>query len=202
MPRRRKFEGVDFAESDVELLTFDLDIPGTGFRCSRREFVTYWKQGRVKRECDSSVCHCWLIREESGLAAYITLLADKLEVDSPLLKSEDIKYRTFPAVKIGLLAADERAKGAGTRLVEWALEYIAADLSQKIGVRFVTVDALYDPDNGYDTSGYYRRFGFLLADPHGPVPPPVPYRTMFLDLKPLIDAIHGTNPSPKDDFGT
>ena len=62
---------------------------------------------------------CWIIRHNESLAGYITLLADKLEADEQLLAEEGVQYRTFPAVKIGLLAADQRAKGAGRRLVEW-----------------------------------------------------------------------------------
>jgi hypothetical protein len=49
-----------------------------------------------------------------------------------------VQYQTFPAVKIGLLAADRRAKGAGRRLVEWAIEYVVGELAPTIGVRFLT----------------------------------------------------------------
>ena len=51
-------------------------------------------------------------------------------------------------------------------------------------VRFLTVDALFDPDTGFDSSPFYQRLGFLFADPadngrsNG-------YRSMFLDLKSL-----------------
>jgi hypothetical protein len=107
-----------------------------------------------------------------------------------ILREEDVRYTTFPAVKIGLLATDERAKGAGTRLMEWAVWYTASELSAKVGVRFMTVDALYDPDTGYDTSGFYARFGFSYTHPHQKPPTKRPYREMFLDIKPLIDLIH------------
>lgn len=52
------------------------------------------------------------------MGGYITLLADKLSLEEAILLGEGIKYQTFPAVKIGLLAADSRAKGAGRSLVE------------------------------------------------------------------------------------
>jgi hypothetical protein len=97
-----------------------------------------------------------------ALAGYITLLSDKLEVDLQLLEEEGVRYRTFPAIKIGLLAADSRVKGVGKILVEWALEYAAFELASIVGVRFITVDALYDPDED-------------------------PCRTMYFDLKPIID---------------
>jgi hypothetical protein len=49
-----------------------------------------------------------------------TPISDKLELDQPILIDEGVQYQTFPVIKIGLLAADKRAKGAGRRLVEWA----------------------------------------------------------------------------------
>jgi GNAT superfamily N-acetyltransferase len=125
----------------------------------------------------------------------MTLIADKLELDQPILIDEGVQYQTFPAVKIGLLAADRRAKGAGRRLVEWAIEYVAGELASTIGVRFLTVDALYDVDETppYDASGFYEKFGFRFVNAEEILPPSTPYRTMYLDLKPLIDLFAGSD---------
>lgn len=193
MPPLGKFSGINFADFPVEKFTPELSSLGQGFRCSRPEFVTYWKQGRVQREIDALLCQCWIIRHGDALAGYITLFADKLSVGERLLQEEGVQYQTFPAVKIGLLAADSRAKGAGRRLLEWALEYIAINLADFLGVRFVTVDALYDPDTNppYDASGFYEQFGFNFVNPNEVLPLLVPYRTMYLDIKPLIDLLSG-----------
>ena len=189
-----KFDGVDFSGRAVERLEVDNPPEDEGFRCARREFVTYWRRGRIQREVRSSVCQAWFLRDDASFAGYVSLLADKLEVGEgeQVLIEEGIQYRSFPAVKIGLLAADERAKGAGTQLLEWALVYIAAELSPKLGIRFVTVDALYDPDTEYDTAGYYRRFGFRLANTRDPEPREEPFRTMFLDIMPFVLAIQAS----------
>jgi GNAT superfamily N-acetyltransferase len=189
MPQSSKFAGVDFAEVEVEPLTPDLSGLGQGFRCARGEFVTYWKQGRIQREVDARISQCWVLRCEDSLAGYMTLIADKLELDQPILIDEGVQYQTFPAIKIGLLAADRRAKGAGRRLVEWAIEYVAGEIAPTIGVRFLTVDALYDVDETplYDASGFYEKFGFRFVNAEEILPPSTPYRTMYLDLKPLID---------------
>ena len=191
MPPSSKFAGVDFSEFPVEHLTSELTISGQGFRCLRGEFVTYWRQGRIQRDIDACISQCWILRSEDSLAGYITLLTDKLELDEPILLDEGVQYRSFPAIKIGLLAVDRRAKGAGRRLVEWAVEYVAAEISPTVGVRFMTVDALYDPDTTppYDASGFYEKFGFQFVDPNESLPSSVPYRTMYLDLKPLIDLL-------------
>ncbi|MCC3410064.1 MAG: hypothetical protein JGK17_31935 [Microcoleus sp. PH2017_10_PVI_O_A] len=191
MPPSSKFAGVDFSELPIEHLTSELTISGQGFRCLRGEFVTYWRQGRIQRDIDARISQCWILRCEDSLAGYITLLTDKLELDEPILLDEGVQYRSFPAIKIGLLAVDRRAKGAGRRLVEWAVEYVAAEISPTVGVRFMTVDALYDPDTTppYDASGFYEKFGFQFVDPNESLPSSVPYRTMYLDLKPLIDLL-------------
>jgi GNAT superfamily N-acetyltransferase len=191
MPNQSKFEGIDFSQLPIERLTPELLNLGQGFRCVRGEFVTYWKQGRIAREADAKLCHCWVVRIGDSLAGYITLLADKLQVEAPILLDEGVKYRTFPAVKIGLLAVDRRAKGLGRRLVEWAIQYVVAEIVPVVGVRFVTVDALYDRDTepAYDASGFYRKLGFDFTDPHESLPPETPYRTMYYDLKPIIDLL-------------
>jgi GNAT superfamily N-acetyltransferase len=195
MPPKSKFAEVDFSEISVEQVTPELSGLGQGFRCSRGEFVTYWRQGRIQREINARISQCWAVRHENSLAGYITLIADKLEVDQPILIDEGVQYQTFPAIKIGLLAGDQRAKGVGRRLVEWAIEYVAGEIAPTIGVRFMTVDALYDIDEtpAYDASSFYEKFGFRFVNAEEPLPPLTPYRTMYLDLKPLIDLLCNPN---------
>ncbi len=189
MPPSSKFSGINFSEIPVERVTPDLSGLGQGFRCSRGEFVTYWRQGRIQREIDARISQCWVLRCEDSLAGYVTLIADKLDLDQPILIDEGVQYQTFPAIKIGLLAADRLVKGAGRRLVEWSIEYVASEIAPAIGVRFLTVDALYDEDMTppYDASGFYQKFGFRFVNAEEILPPSTPYRTMYLDLKPLID---------------
>ncbi len=195
MPPAARFADVDFSVHPVLKLTPALaETLGQGFRCKRGEFVTFWRRGRLAREEQAHISRCWVLEAAGYLAGYITLLADKLELEQPPLAGEGVQYRTLPAVKIGLLAADGRARGAGRRLVEWALEYVATELVEKVGVRFITVDAFYDldPDSHgvhYDASGFYARIGFNFVNPDEALPPAQSYRTMYFDLKPLVDAL-------------
>jgi hypothetical protein len=141
---------------------------------------------------------CWDIIEDGKLVGYITLLADRLQVldreSHPkriLKKKEKIEYDSFPAIKIGLLAADKRAPKAGKRLMLWAIEYAAVEIAPKLGVRFITVDAAYDRDTKpthYDISEYYAKLGFEYAIVGQELPPPEdkPFRTMYFDLKNVI----------------
>lgn len=195
MPPSSKFTDVDFSAIPVERVTPALAELGQGFRCARGEFVTYWRKGRIQREINARISQCWILQCEDSLAGYITLIADKLEIDRPILIDEDVRYQTFPAIKIGLLAADKRAKGAGRRLVEWAIECVAGEIAPTIGVRFTTVDAMYDADLTpyYDASGFYEKFGFKFVNSEESLPPSTPYRTMYLDLKPLIDLLDSSD---------
>jgi len=182
-----KFDGVDFRVLPVQSLDPESPPDGAGFRPVRPEFATCWKRGRILREVKADLNQCWYLEHTGSLAGYITLLADRFFADAALLVDEGIKYKSFPAVKIGLLAADDRAKGAGKRLMLWALDYIVKKVAPAVGVRFATVDALFDPDTGNDTSGYYQRFGFTLITTDNAPDNTMPFRTMFLDLKPLLD---------------
>lgn len=188
MPPIRKFDGVNFSTCTIYELTPDLALLGQGFRCKRPEFQTFWKKGRVLREVNACTSRCWVVHCQDSLAAYITLLTDKLVASERLLEEEEIKYTSFPAVKIGLLAADYRASRVGTRMVEWALEYAAFTVAPLVGVRFMTVDAFFDKDSGYDISGFYEKLGFMFVNPEEQLPPIHSYRTMYFDLKPLIES--------------
>lgn len=183
-----RFEGVDFATLPVLRLEPDSPPSPEGFRPVRPEFSTYWKKGRVLREVGSRLAGCWYLAHGGNLAAYVTLLADRLTLELPVLEGEGIRYRTFPAVKIGLLAADHRARGAGTALMRWTVLYTVRELCPRLGVRFLTVDALHDPDDDYDVAAYYARFGFQHAAADAQPKPSEHFRTMFFDLKPLIEA--------------
>ncbi len=181
---------VDWTAVQFEQLSQANQPDSNGFRPCRGEFSTYWKKGRIAREVRSHVGHCWFGKWPDGrLAGYITLLADSLKVEDQLLEAEDVRYKSFPAIKIGLLAVDMRTKGLGTALVEWAFRYTAAELCPRLGARFMTVDALFDPDKDYDTSPFYEKFGFTFADGKGERIPGQPFRTMYFDLKPILDVL-------------
>ncbi|MHA4739947.1 GNAT family N-acetyltransferase [Dyadobacter sp. MSC1_007] len=190
MMSQPRFEGIDFSEFDVKEMNPDLDDLGQGFKCLRNDFATYIKGKKIRTECKSLTSKCWVIECEGKIAGYITLMADKLTTELQLLKNEGVGYKTFPAVKIGWLAADKRARGAGRRLLEWALEYVTTDLIHRLGIRFITVDALYDPDTGYDIARYYERFGFKHVDPSETTPPSGNFRTMYFDIKVVLEELN------------
>lgn len=190
-----RFRNSDFSDGFVEPWELTHRDYANGFSCARSEFRSHFKS-RIPRDVEKHLGRCWLIAEDRKLVGYITLLADRLQVSGgksaqQVLKSEGVKYTSFPAVKIGILATDRRTTGAGKALTLWALNYVAKELSPRMGVRFVTVDALYDVDvtPHYDISGFYTKLGFRYADPEQRLPPKNGIRTMYFDLKEILDAI-------------
>ncbi len=188
-----RFLKIDFSDAVIVPWEPDHLLYGKGFQCRRSEFQSHYKK-RVPRDVKKYLGKCWIIAENKKLVGYITLLADKLKIEGgtrtqKLLKKEDVIYTSFPAVKIGILAVDERTRGAGTALMDWAIYYIAKEINPRLGVRFVTVDALYDKEAKpqYDISAFYEKFGFRFANPKQRIPPKDGIRTMYYDLKDLLD---------------
>jgi hypothetical protein len=203
-----KFTKTDFLSAEVELWNPDYAECGRGFQCKRSEFGTYWFK-RLATDVAGHVNRVLIIRDKDNLAAYITISASSLEFKKVKgfrkrpLEREGIDYTSLPAIKIGRLAADGDAKKSGTRLLLWTLAYIAREIAPLVGVRFVTLEALYDPEDidaitgkPYDVSEFYRRFGFQYIDPDENLTAKTPYRSMFLDLKPMIELAQ--NPSSID----
>ena len=164
-----------------------------GFRCKPPQFVTYIKQGLIARFVSQQLTQCWYLHTTDGLAGYVTLCADTLRFDAPVLRDDVdgtlIQLTSLPAVKLGLLATDSRAagRGLGSALVLWAVDHITHHITPHLGVRFLTVDAYCDA-TGWDTAPFYQRMGFeaLVPDEAPEAAQARGYRTLYLDLLPLI----------------
>lgn len=177
-----------FLRGDVERWDKNLEI-GRNFNCSRREYNQYWSKDGILRDVKASLCTCWVLRHDGQLAAYITLLADNLTVTSSSVVDNASTTAIYPAVKVGVLAADQLHKGAGFCLIDWMIEFVVAEICPRQGTRFITVNAASDPDGSYDVSGFYRQFGFEYVCPDETLPPSQGFRTLYLDLLPFIEAL-------------
>jgi hypothetical protein len=203
-----KFSGIDFLTIQPEIWTPDHIECGREFRCVRDEFREYWAD-QLAIDIAGHVSRAFIIRDPECLAAYITISASSLEFKKvegwrkqPLI-AEGIDYTSLPAIKIGRLASDIKARKSGTRLLKWTLAYVAKDIAPRVGVRFMTLEALYAADeidtitgtSPYDVSRFYReKFGFQYVDPNERLTSKTRYRSMFLDLKPMIET--AKNPLP------
>ena len=93
---------------------------------------------------------------------YVTLSANSVHFEN--VPTEDLPHYPIPAVLIARLAVDRSAQrmGVGTGLMLAALR-LAVDISDRVGVFAVTVDAMNEEAKAF----YQERFGFteLLDDP-------------------------------------
>jgi hypothetical protein len=167
------------------------------FKCLYPEFKKHFFE-LIPQQTDSLITRCWVIVDNGHLAAYIALQASTLEFQNSdgtndVMKMDDGDFQTCPAIRISLLAADVQAKGAGKRLVLWALNDIVENIAPRIGARFVRVEAFYDVTETagkstakpYDSSGFYAKLGFRYSNPQQRLPPKESFRAMYLDLKRL-----------------
>jgi hypothetical protein len=199
MRKQKVFSKTEFSDAIPVPWTPAHTVCGKGFHCLYPKFAADFRQ-QVPEEERLHLSRCFVIIDNNHLASYLTLQADSLSFRDEKgrkkkVSTADGDFTNPPAVRIGLLAADAEAKGAGKRLVKWALNFIAANIAPKIGARFVKVDAYYDANakdehgntRPYDSSLFYQKLGFQYVDPNEKLPPKDAFRSMFFDLKPLID---------------
>ena len=204
--QKAHFGKADFSDSSPEPWTRAIASCAKGFQCIYPKFGLDFRQ-QVPEEDRLHLSRCWVIVENGHLASYITLQADSLEYRDERGRKKKISTNdgdlVNPAsVKIGLLAADKRAKRAGRALILWAVEFISESIAPRIGVRFIKVDAYYDKNGKdqhgksqpYDSSLFYQKLGFQYVDPNEKLPPKEAFRSMFLDLKPTIDRLAKEKP--------
>ena len=104
-----------------------------------------------------SVTFLWFYQEQ--LAAYITLLTDKINLEGDLRESfqnKGIYYRSLPALKVGRLCVNDRflKRGIGKLMMGFAADKAKEINEDKAGCRFMTVDAKEG------SVGFYEKLGF------------------------------------------
>ena len=197
---KNPFDRIDFSQVSPVPWEPAHSKQSRGFQCIQPLFRTF-----LSREIPVDVKHriskVWLIIAKQKVVAYAATRTDVLRIldnhgKPKKIVLEDAVYTNVPSIKIQLLAADKRAKGAGTRLMKWLLDYIAQEIAPRVGVRFVTVDAYYYESNAgegpYDSSHFYHnKFGFRYVNIQETLPPRDGYRSMYLDLLPLVEGLEG-----------
>lgn len=87
--------------------------------------------------------------------------------------------------KLGNMASS--GKFDGVDFSQISIEPLTPELRQ-LGQGFRCVRGEYI-EPAYDASGFYTKLGFEFAIPTDPLPPVNPYRTMYFDLKQLMEAL-------------
>ena len=113
-----------------------------------------------------SATYLWFKRGSNEFVGYITLLTDKLNLDSALkteMRKQKIKYKELPAIKIGRICVDDKYQkiGIGSLMIKFAM-FTASELNERVGCRFMTLDAKRNCDPKKDAIHFYKKkIGFL-----------------------------------------
>lgn len=143
-----------FSELHIERLDKKHDI--NGFDCGIKD-LNEFLSNQSYYQMDHKYNVSYVCEYNSKIVAYFTWCNDsiKTKILDDHLKEElellGIKYAYLPAIKLCRLAVDNNYKGnrIGPTLVELTLKN-AGYLSNKIGLRFVTVDAYFKNKWLYD----------------------------------------------------
>lgn len=114
-----------------------------------------------------------IIETDTETIAFFSLLNDKVTYSDNLAKSKWTRtvakllphnkrgYKSFPAMKIGRLAVNEKYKryGLGTQLIDY-LKMLFVD-NNRTGCRFITVDAYIK------SAEFYKKNGFQILPTDG-----------------------------------
>ena len=98
----------------------------------------------------------------SRIWGYITLLCSEIKIENCQRPNDcaNMRYDSYPAVKIARLAIDKEVKGndLGTSLVDFSVSLVQDEIMPKIGCRFLVVDSKKD------ALEFYQKVGFTMLD--------------------------------------
>ncbi|MDO5770969.1 MAG: GNAT family N-acetyltransferase [Bacteroidales bacterium] len=169
---------------NLRLYKLSLDTIIKPFKCSEQELNGFLFEDAKRFQTElMAVTYIFEDIEADVTAAYYSLLADKISfnpeekrmwnrINRKIPNSK--RRRTYPAVKIGRLAVDERyaSCGLGTDIIT-QIKYALTE-TRRIGCRFLTVDALSSAIPFYEKNGFLF---FSESDKDEET------RLMFYDLK-------------------
>ena len=151
---------------EYEILSSEHDT--SKFTCVEQDLNEFLQSDALSYQAMRvSTTYVFMEPECQDIVAYVTLCCDNVMLTENEKEDEDIDPETtfpVPAIKIARLAVhkDKEGRGIGTYLLEFAVG-LATDVSEKIGCRFVTVDALPNRVEWYEmrqfrkNNHYYKR---------------------------------------------
>lgn len=173
-----------------ELIQLAVDTPLLPFRCADED-LNHFLYEDAKNYSDDlmAVTYLFIDKEKNQIAAYFSLLNDKVAYD-PQQKGfwnrinrhihNNKRRRSYPSVKLGRLAVgDEYAHlGIGSKILYYIKELYAR--GNRAGCRFITVDAYANVTTFYEKNHFQY---FTMLDTLDKT------RLMYFDLKPFKDYI-------------
>ena len=121
----------------------NIEITGQ-FDCGDSDLNEFLKDDALKHQKER-IAVTYLCFYEDEVVGYFSWLTDAIEImgkDKRVFKKTGMNYRTYPAIKLGRLAIDKKyaKSGVGSYLVRIMVKN-AINLSEKVGCRYITVDA-------------------------------------------------------------
>lgn len=130
--------------------------PG-GFDCGEPDLTDYLCDGTASMDELAGFSRTYLVQAEDELVGYFTVLADSIRLRTKE-RPEGVGYSTAPALKLGRMGVHLSFRGKDVGV--WILDYVvglARSLSERIGIRYVTLDALRKPK----LVSWYKAYGFV-----------------------------------------
>jgi GNAT superfamily N-acetyltransferase len=148
--------GAFLAALRAEPLTSDFSVQG--FDCEEPDLTNYLTDGTAANEELAAFSRCYVVLTDAEeFVGYFNVLADSIRLRGKE-RPDGIHYSTVPAVKLGRMGVDKSQKKKGVGY--WILDYVvglARELSDQIGVRYVTLDALRKEN----LPAWYANYGFV-----------------------------------------
>ena len=145
---------VNFSDLEIKLLNKAHDI--SVFDCEQQDINKFLMDDSYNQmEHNMNVTHVFLYN--SVIVAYFTLCADSIKIKQLKVEHKEelnqlgIDYEYLPALKLCRLGVDKNFKGnhIGPYILEIVIQN-AMNLSKKIGLRYISVDAYFTAKWLYD----------------------------------------------------
>ena len=151
------------------------------FQSYEKELVEFLKEDALENQKNKiSVTYLWFLKGSGQLLGYITVLNDRINLESELkegFRNKGINYHSLPALKVGRLCVDDRfiRRGLGTMMIDFSISIAHSIFEDYSGCRFIVLDAKRTIVN--DPIHFYKKQGFetLKERKKGTTP-------MYLDL--------------------
>ena len=128
------------------------------FDCGEPDLTEYLTDGTAANEELAAFSCCYVVLTDADqFVGYFNVLADSIRLRTKE-RPAGIVYSSAPAIKLGRMGVDKPFKSKGVGY--WILDYVvglARDLSESVGVRYVTLDSLRQGG----LPGWYGRYGFV-----------------------------------------
>ncbi len=140
------------------------DILAT-FYAKDSDFRDFLIDDALKQQEDTiSTTYLFFYNPENKLVGYITLLADRVNINGtdlePLFEKKGVDFKPLPALKIGKLCVhkDYEGRKVGSEMIFFAMKQLV-DFSNRAGFRFLIVNAKAT------AKGFYERLNFKILKP-------------------------------------